>query len=165
MGVFGAQALGGRIDDFDLLTANLAILARMWVDAAEADARRRDAEVAFQRGVHDAAGFGDEVCGQRWNHGGERLMNRDERHPQAAADEHHYRLGRLSAIGGEFGKVLCVAGMLEASAVEERLRYGVGDNSGGLAGAHMLDGEADGVDDRGRSGGIGLTARRRAVDR
>jgi hypothetical protein len=54
-----AQEGGGRVDDLDLLAADLAVLARVRIDAAEADAWLGDAEVAHKSGADDAADLGD----------------------------------------------------------------------------------------------------------
>ncbi len=55
--------------------------------------------------MHDAADLNDEPGVERFHDLGQRLVDGDQCHAQAAADKHHHRAGRLAFFGGEFGKV------------------------------------------------------------
>ena len=66
----------------------------------------------------------------------QRKMDRHRHDGERRRPQHHHRLRRGAAIGGELGEKFGVAGMAEAGAVEHALGDRIGDD-GGAAGAHV----------------------------
>ena len=77
--------------------------------------------------------------------------------------QHHHRLRRLAAIGGQLGKKFGVAGMAESGAVEHALGDRIGDDGAGSSAPDMVDGMADGGQRGVRAGFVGLAGARGGV--
>ena len=82
---FACAALHRRLDDVDLLAAEVAAVARMRVERGHRDARRIEAR-RLQRGVGEPQRGDDAVDGQELRHLGHRHVRRHARVPQAFED-------------------------------------------------------------------------------
>ena len=73
-----------------------------------------------------------------------RKMDRHRHDGERRRPQHHHRLRRRPAIGGELGEKFGMAGMTEAGAVQHALGDRVGDDGAGPSGPDMVDRLANG---------------------
>ena len=147
---FAAQALQGRFDDLDFLPAQVAILARMRVQAEHGDDRFGDPEVAAQGGIDDAQRAVECIGRDRIGDCAQRHMHGQQGDPHDPVGQHHHHLAprmRGEQAGG--------AGEGDAALVDRGLVHGAGHHAVAIAVEAGLRGAGQRCDHRGRIRGFG----------
>lgn len=99
---FGAQRLQHRHDGVDLLAPQVPAFAGVRIEPQHGDARRGEAELVAQLGMHDAQRAGEAVGGDRRRYRGQRQVRGGQGHAQFRAGQHHHHVA-AAALGEEFG--------------------------------------------------------------
>ncbi len=103
MHALGAQAFEHRFDDVDLLTPHVSAFSGMRIEPRHQDARLGNAKVSHESGMNNTQGFFHRLRRDRRRHLRQRQVRGDERHTQAATDQHHHHTWRRCVLCEVFG--------------------------------------------------------------
>ncbi|KAG0774413.1 hypothetical protein G6F22_014079 [Rhizopus arrhizus] len=148
---FSAQALQQRDDQVQFLAAQVAVFTGVRVQAEHGDARRRQAELAAQRGMHGTQGVFQAGCGDRIGHLAQRQVGGGQGHAHDGVGQHHHHL-HPGLVGQQFGG----AAVGDAAFVDDRLVHRAGDHALQFAAEAGSARALKRVDDRAGVGRVGV---------
>lgn len=150
-----AQALQQGDDQVQLFTPQVAVFPRVRVQAKHRDARRGDAEVAVQGGVHGVQGARQPIGGEGIGHRAQRQVGGGQGHAHDVVGQHHHHL-HAGLVGQQFGS----ATVGNAALVDHRLVHRAGYHALQFTGQAGLAGLQQRADHRAGIGRVGVAEAR-----